>query len=166
MELEHIMDTVAAQGCSLVEITGGEPLVQQQTPELIRRLMEKGFTVLVETNGSMPIAGLPEGCIRIIDIKCPGSNESQSFLWDLLDDLAMNDEIKFVIGSRTDYDYACDIIRHRLPDAVRGDKIHLSPVFGKVDPRQLAEWLMSDRLNARLSLQLHKLIWDPDQRGV
>lgn len=166
MTIDSILQKTRRFSCLLVEITGGEPLIQTHTPVLAERLIENGHTVLVETNGSRPIDLLPESCIRIMDIKCPSSNESGSFLTANLDCLTPVDEVKFVIGSETDYQYARRMIRQTLPSRLPPEKIHLSPVFGKVAPDMLAAWIIADRLNARLSLQMHKIIWNPEQRGV
>ncbi|MCG8563543.1 MAG: radical SAM protein [Desulfobacterales bacterium] len=165
MELDTILEKVAAFDCNLVEITGGEPLLQDQTPELISRLLQAGYEVLLETNGSQDIQPVDPACTRILDIKCPGSGEGDSFLWSNLDILGPGDEIKFVVGSREDYEFARTVITRKL-DRISGKKIHLSPVFGNITPQTLAQWIIQDNLKARLSLQQHKLIWHPDQRGV
>ncbi len=165
LSLEAIIDQVASFDCTLVEITGGEPLLQDQTPELVTRLLSKGYDVLLETNGSLSIEPVDPACIRIMDIKCPSSNAEDSFKEENFDHLAPSDEIKFVIGSRTDYEFAREIIRGRLADHPNR-KIHLSPVFGQIPPERMAAWILEDNLHARLSLQQHKLIWNPEQRGV
>ncbi len=165
MSLETILDRVRAFGCRLVEITGGEPLIQAQTPELIQTLLEEGYQVLIETNGSRDIQGVDPRCIRILDVKCPSSGEQDSFLAGNLAHLTFQDEIKFVIGSREDYEFARQMIRTRLQNRP-ADKIHLSPVWDRVAFQDLAAWILKDRLNARLSIQQHKVIWDPDDRGV
>lgn len=163
--IDYIIDRVNSYHCGLVEITGGEPLLQDGTPALAGRLLDHGCTVLVETNGSRDISVLPDGCIRIMDIKCPSSNEGGSFLDANHRHLSPLDEVKFVIGNREDYDFAKTVIQTRLGE-IHASKIHLSPVFGRIDPALLAGWITDDRLGARLSLQHHKLIWDPDKRGV
>lgn len=165
MSLEEIMDQVSSLGCKLVEITGGEPLLQNQTPELINRLIQQGYQVLLETNGSLSIATVDTACIRILDIKCPSSNESDSFFQNNYALLTPLDEIKFVVGTREDYVFARTIIQKELTRHPKA-KIHLSPVFGQITPESLAAWIMEDHLKARLSLQQHKLIWNPEQRGV
>lgn len=165
MEIDRILEKIQTYNCSLVEITGGEPLLQKNTPALASILLENGYQVLVETNGSISIHTLPQGCIRILDIKCPSSNEAESFLKDNYQFLDPDDEIKFVIGTRKDYDYAKSIIHDELSGFSK-KKIHLSPVFGHILPEQLAEWLLEDNLQARLSLQQHKIIWGPDKKGV
>lgn len=165
MDVDTVLERVAPYGSSLVEITGGEPLLQPDAPLLIRRLLDREYQVLLETNGSRSILGVDPRCVRILDIKCPSSGEGNSFLWDNLNHLTLTDEVKFVIGTRDDYLFARQTIRKFLS---RTDKsrIHLSPVFGDITPKTLAEWILEDGLGARLSLQQHKMIWDPDLRGV
>lgn len=165
MNLDQILQTVATYNCNLVEITGGEPLHQEDTPALISMLIEKNYQVLLETNGSKSIKAIHPECIKIIDIKCPTSNESDTFLLENIQFLTEHDEIKFVVGSRKDYDYAKSIIEEDLSH-ISQQKIHLSPVFGQIDLEEIAAWMIQDNLHARFSLQQHKLIWDPDKRGV
>lgn len=165
MDLDQIFKKVQAYECSLVEITGGEPLAQEAMPTLAAMLLDNGYNVLVETNGSFNIQKLPQGCIRIMDIKCPSSNEANNFLKDNFQFLDHNDEIKFVIGSREDYEYAKSIISDEL-SGFPASRIHLSPVFGMIRPEDIAEWILEDNLKARLSLQQHKIIWGPDKKGV
>lgn len=162
-------DTLAARavssGAELVEITGGEPLAQSATVPLCEKLLNAGMTTLIETNGSLPITALPAGVIRILDCKTPSSGEADRNLYRNYDFLTPDDEIKFVIADRADYDFSCKIIReHNL--AAKTRKLLFSPVWGKIAPRQLAEWMIADCSPARLQLQLHKLIWGPDQTGV
>jgi len=165
LSIEKILDQIRAFGCNLVEITGGEPLLQKETPQLISQLLDLKFQVLLETNGSQPIGNVDPRCIKILDIKCPSSDESDSFLYENLTSLTKQDEIKFVVGSRQDYEYARSIILEKL-FLVQQNRIHLSPVFGHITPASLAAWILEDNLPARLSLQQHKIIWNPDQRGV
>ncbi|MCF6249078.1 MAG: radical SAM protein [Desulfobacula sp.] len=165
MSIDQILQHVQQFNCNLVEITGGEPLLQDATPVLINKLIENKFKVLLETNGSQSIEYLHPGCIKIIDIKCPSSNESNSFLTPNIDHLSLHDEIKFVVGSKKDYKFAKKIIETRLTN-IQPANIHLSPVFGSIDPSILSAWILEDNLCARLSLQQHKVIWDPDKRGV
>ena len=164
LSIEKILNQIKIFGCNLVEITGGEPLLQKETPRLISQLLDLKFQVLLETNGSQAIRDIDPGCIKILDVKCPSSNESDSFLYKNLRYLTKRDEIKFVIGSRQDYEYARTIIMEKL--SLHQSRIHLSPVFGNITPARLAAWILEDRLPARLSLQQHKIIWNPDQRGV
>jgi 7-carboxy-7-deazaguanine synthase len=165
MHVDAIIEQVSKIDCPLVEVTGGEPLLQDNTISLIQRLIDRRYRVLIETNGSKPIKDLPESCIKIMDIKCPSSLESDSTLWENLSFLSNQDEIKFVVGSAEDYRYARKIIKERL-GGFSADKIHLSPVHGQINMEDLAAWMLSDRLNARLSFQYHKIIWGPDKKGV
>ncbi len=165
MTFDQIFKELKSYPCGLVEITGGEPLLQDNTPALISMLLKKKYQVLVETNGSKSIKNLPPECIKIMDIKCPSSHESDSFLSENIPLLTKHDEIKFVIGSRKDYTFAKSIIENDL-SGISLKKIHLSPVFGCILPETIATWMLDDHLPARLSLQQHKIIWDPDKRGV
>jgi len=168
--IKDILHKVKSFGCNLVEITGGEPLIQQKTPYLITLLIDEGFNVLVETNGSISIENLPCECIKIIDIKCPSSNESLHNFFGNLTFMTQKDEIKFVIASKKDYKFAKNIIENKLqsyyPVKIMNKHIHLSPVFGKIDPADLGSWILKDRLKARLSMQIHKIIWAPEMRGI
>jgi 7-carboxy-7-deazaguanine synthase len=162
----------ASRRVSLVEITGGEPLLQPEAPELMRQLLEFGFTVMVETSGERALAGLPREVIKIVDVKCPDSGEADTFRAENLEALSPDDEIKFVIASRRDYEFAREFTeRHRLLERVRD--VLFSPVFADpagswpgLNPRALAEWILADGLPVRLGLQLHKFIWDPAMKGV
>src|SRR4029077_18876683 len=156
----------------LVELTGGEPLLQPDVIELARRLLAQNYTVLVETSGERFVGALPQGVVKIVDVKCPDSGEGGTFLLDNLKAVDAKDEIKFVIGSRRDYEFAKDFsARHELPRRVR--QVLFSPVFpdpngswSGQDAQLLSEWILADRLSVRLGLQLHKFIWHPSTRGV
>ena len=162
--IDDILDMVRSYGCQLVEVTGGEPLGQPDTPTLLRRLCENGFTVLLETSGAMDIAPVHPSVRIILDVKCPGSGMTERMHWPSVERLRPQDEAKFVIQDRTDYEWAKNLLdRLRLTDRC---PVLFSPVFGALDPRQLAEWILADRLPVRLQLQLHKYIWTPDMRGV
>ena len=165
MTFDQIIKKLEFYPCRLVEITGGEPLLQDNTPALISMLIKKGYQVLIETNGSKSIKNIPIECIKIMDIKCPSSNESDSFLSENIPFLTQQDEIKFVIGSKKDYRFAKSIIENDL-SFIPQKNIHLSPVFGCILPVTLANWILLDHLRARLSLQQHKIIWNPEKRGV
>ncbi|MBT6340644.1 MAG: radical SAM protein [Desulfobacula sp.] len=165
MTFDQIFKKLKSYPCHLVEITGGEPLLQDNTPALISMLIKKGYQVLVETNGSKSINNLPPECIKIMDIKCPSSNESDSFLSENILFLSQQDEVKFVIGSKEDYIFAKSIIENDL-GFIPQKNIHLSPVFGCISPETIANWILGDHLPARLSLQQHKIIWNPEKRGV
>jgi 7-carboxy-7-deazaguanine synthase len=166
IDIEDILNRIGRYECRLVEITGGEPLLQPETPNLIMTLLEKGHKVLLETNGSQDIRPIDPLCVRIIDIKCPSSGEASQNKLENLNHLTPEDEIKFVIGNRQDYDFAKDILTLSKIEKKPVHSIHFSPVFGKLEPRILAQWLLADHLPARLHLQLHKLIWTPEHRGV
>jgi 7-carboxy-7-deazaguanine synthase len=163
--LDQVMADVERYGCQLVEITGGEPLLQEDVYPLMRRLLDSGRTVLLETGGHRPIADVPGEVIKIVDVKCPASGESGKNDWSNLDALSPHDEVKFVIENRGDYDFAVDVVRrHRL--AGRCAAILFSPVHGVLQPRTLSEWMLADQLPARLQVQLHKYIWPASTRGV
>jgi 7-carboxy-7-deazaguanine synthase len=166
LPIEDLLSRVASYECPLVEITGGEPLLQDETPLLIARLLDTGFRVLLETNGSLDISLVDGRCTRILDIKCPGSGEVESNDWNNLSRLTKADEIKFVLSDHDDYAFARSVLAR--PDFPSGliEEIHFSPVPGKLAPRTLADWLLKDRLPVRLHLQLHKIIWGPEARGV
>ncbi len=166
LEIDDILKRIKLYQCKLVEITGGEPLLQQKTPQLITQLLEKRYKVLLETNGSQDIRQVDPRCVRIIDIKCPSSGEADQNKLDNLNHLTQEDEIKFVIGNRQDYEFAKNIIPLTELDKKPLRFIHFSPVFGRLEPRTLAQWLLEDHLPVRLHLQLHKIIWAPEQRGV
>jgi 7-carboxy-7-deazaguanine synthase len=165
MSVEDVVGRVRDYGCELVEITGGEPLLQQEVFPLMERLMAEGRTVMLETGGHVSVDRVPEAVIRIIDVKCPGSGEAAKNHWPNLDRLRSTDEVKFVIKDRADYEYARDVVAtHRL--AGRCAAILFSPVHGVQDAKELAEWVLADRLPVRVQLQTHKYIWDAHTRGV
>ena len=167
MTIDDIVGQVADLGPSVVEITGGEPLLQPDCGELARRLLDAGFTVLCETSGSLPIDRLPDGVIRIMDLKCPSSGEVQANDWTNVDRLTQRDEVKFVIGDRADYEWAVDVIgRYDLARRVRFGGLLMSPVFDRMPPASLVDWVLKDRLPVRVQIQLHKVIWEPDRIGV
>lgn len=162
--IDDVLNAVRPYGCGLVEVTGGEPLAQPDTPTLLRRLCEEGFTVLLETSGAVDTTVVDRSVRIILDVKCPGSGMTERMYWPNVERLRPQDEVKFVIQDRSDYEWAKSILdRFRLTDRC---PVLFSPVFGALDPRQLAEWLLADRLPVRFQLQLHKHIWTPDLRGV
>ncbi len=165
MELTEIVSRIANYKCPLVEITGGEPLLQSDTPTLIYRLLENGYEVLMETNGSLDISGVDGRCIKIVDIKCPTSGESDKNDMENLKRLGPKDQVKFVIENRMDYEYAKETIDSNCPDFPE-DQILFSPMSEGIAPAQLAKWILEDNLNVRLHLQLHKIIWPDRKRGV
>ena len=163
--LDEVVADVERYECQLVEITGGEPLLQDDVFPLMRRLLDTGRTVLLETGGHRPIDAVPDEVIKIVDVKCPASGESDKNDWRNLDALAPHDEVKFVIQDRRDYEFAVDVVRrHRLAD--RCAAILFSPVHDVLHPRTLSEWMLVDKVPARLQVQLHKYIWPVSTRGV
>jgi 7-carboxy-7-deazaguanine synthase len=163
--LEDVVAEVEQHGCPLVEITGGEPLLQEDVYPLMDALIARGYTVMLETGGHRSIARVPREVVKVVDVKCPASGESLRNDWSNLDVLAKHDEVKFVIQDRQDYEFALDVLRrHDL--AARCGAVLFSPVHGVLHPRMLAEWMLADDAPARLQVQLHKLVWPPDTRGV
>jgi 7-carboxy-7-deazaguanine synthase len=163
--LDDVIAEVDRYDCSLVEITGGEPLLQDDVYPLMERLLARGRTVMLETGGHRPITRVPKAVVKIVDVKCPGSGEADRNEWRNLDALQPHDEVKFVIRDRADYEFARDVVgRYDLPS--RSAAVLLSPVHGVLEPRLLSDWMLADGLRARLQLQLHKYIWPPDTRGV
>jgi 7-carboxy-7-deazaguanine synthase len=180
MSVEDVLERVeglnrradGSRGVPLVELTGGEPLLQEEIYALAERLLAAGYTVMVETSGERFIGRLPEEVIRIVDVKCPDSGEADTFEMKNLGELKESDELKFVVSSRRDYEFARDFTReHDLEEKV--NELLFSPVnedpqgkWNGLEPRQLVEWMLEDGLRARLCLQLHKIVWDPAMRGV
>ena len=166
LEVHDIIDKLAVYKCDMVEITGGEPLIQNETPSLVYELLEKHYKVLLETNGSKDISKLDKRCVKIVDIKCPSSGMSAKNDLENLNRLMNKDEIKFVIGDREDYEYAKEILNSTHTNLFKTNPIFFSPVFGKIDPAVMAKWILEDHLKVKLHLQIHKYIWDPEERGV
>jgi len=163
--IDDVVAEVERYDCSLVEVTGGEPLLQEAVYPLMDELLARGKTVLLETGGHRSTARVPDPVVTILDIKCPASGESERMDWDNLGRLRPRDEVKFVVNDRADYEYArAAIVRHNL--AGRAAAIHMSPVHGVLDPKTLSEWVLADSLPVRVQLQLHKYIWPADMRGV
>ncbi|MFN8008747.1 MAG: radical SAM protein [Terriglobia bacterium] len=164
MSVDDVLAAVRACDCSLVELTGGEPLLQKEVYQLMDHLLAAGYSVLLETGGSLDIGDVPPPVIKIMDLKCPSSGESDKNRYDNLQKLQPHDEIKFVIGSREDYLWTLEVMRkYHLKE--RGHVL-FSTVFGGLAPQELAAWILEDKLDVRLQLQLHKYIWNPDKRGV
>jgi 7-carboxy-7-deazaguanine synthase len=164
MTVDEVLERVRGYACPLVEITGGEPLGQAGVHELMRRLCDEGFEVLLETGGSYDIATVDPRVKRIVDLKCPGSGMERKNLLSNLDHLRKDDELKFVIGDRTDFDWSVEMIRrHSLAG---GCPLLVSPVFGRLQPVDLAGWILESGLPLRMQLQMHKYIWEPATRGV
>jgi len=164
MSLDQITAEVARLGAPLVLLTGGEPMLQRELPELAERLLRGGYRVMIETSGAHPLDTLPEAVVRVIDVKTPGSGESHRNRPELLQGLRPGDAVKFVLVDEADYTWAAQVIReHELGGRA---EVLLSPVHGRLDPKNLVEWMLRDRLPARLNLQLHKYIWEPETRRV
>jgi len=165
MSIDEVVGAVGELGCPLVELTGGEPLLQAEAIPLMQRLLDDGFEVLVETGGHLPIDRLPKGVHAIMDVKCPGSGEAAKMHWPNLDALSKDHEVKFVIADRADYEYARRIITdHNL--AARAGAVLLSPVHGVQRADEVVTWMLDDHLPARLQIQAHKFIWTPETRSV
>jgi 7-carboxy-7-deazaguanine synthase len=163
--LRDIVDSVTLYHCPLVEITGGEPLLQKNVLTLMTMLADAGHTVLLETSGAHDISPVDPRVHRIMDLKTPGSGEVEKNLWSNIDHLTSRDEVKFVIGSREDYEWSREHVS-RLDLTKRCHAVLFSPIFGRIDPREIVEWILADRLDVRFQLQMHKFIWTPTQRGV
>ena len=164
MTLDQLVTRVSEFGVALVELTGGEPLLQPACGLLAKRLLDRGHTVLCETSGALPIDRLPSGVIRIMDLKCPSSGEAKRNDWSNIDRLAQRDAGKFVIGDRADFEWSVGVItQHNL---AKRCKVLMSPVFRELEARQLAEWILTEHVPARLQLQMHKFIWEPSAVGV
>lgn len=164
MSIPQVLARLQQFPCRRVEVTGGEPLLQPGTLELLQRLCDRGWTVLLETNGSVDIAPVDGRVVRIVDFKCPSSGQEPKNLWANVAALRETDEVKFVLADRADYDYARDkVARHQL---CRRCTVTFSPVFGQLDPAELAGWILADGLDVRLGLQLHKILWPSRDRGV
>lgn len=162
--IEEILNEVKKYNCKLVEVTGGEPLVQKETLELMKRLCNEGFDVMLETGGSLPIKDIDERVLIIMDLKCPSSKMEKKNLYENINFLKPADELKFVIGNREDYDWSKKIIsEYDLKDK---SKILFSVVFGELEPVSLVNWIIEDKLDVRYQLQMHKYIWHPETKGV
>lgn len=161
---EAIVADVVGRGVPLVLLTGGEPLLQPELPELARELLARGFEVMVETGGHRDVSTLPREVCIVLDVKTPGSGEAHRMRWENLEVVDANDAVKIVVCSEGDYRWARDLVRERR--LAERTTVLLSPSFGQVDPKDLAAWMLRDKLPARLNLQIHKMIWPPDQRGV
>ncbi len=165
MPVEEVIGKVRALRAPIVEVTGGEPLIQPDTPALLMGLLAKGFQVLVETNGSLDIRLASSRCVRIVDVKCPSSGMVEKNDLENLNRLGPKDEIKFVVADREDYEFARRLTALLDVDNARVNPVLFSPVSGRLDPRELAGWILEDRMDVRLSLQIHKILWG-DRRGV
>lgn len=164
MPLEEILEEVGRYNCNLVEVTGGEPLAQDGVHTLMTTLCDRGYTVLLETSGSISIAKVDPRVHVIMDLKCPGSGMEKRNLWENVAHLKPTDEVKFVVANSEDFAWAVDVVRKY--ELEKRCSVLFSPVFGEVQPIDLAQWLLSSGVHARLQLQLHKFIWEPETRGV
>ena len=165
MSVDEVVERVDAYGSPLVEVTGGEPLLQEDVYPLMQRLIDSGRTVLLETGGQVDVSRVPSAVVKVMDVKCPASGESARVDWDNIDRLGSRDQVKFVIQDRDDYEYARDIVTRHALDR-RCAAVLLSPVHAVLSPKDLSEWILADRLPVRLQLQIHKHIWGADVRGV
>ncbi len=164
MSIPEILQTAEKYRCSLVEVTGGEPLFQEETPGLLKALCDAGYETLLETGGSLDISPVDPRVKRIVDFKCPGSGMEKKNLWSNVDHLTGADEVKFVIGSREDFDWSA-MMREKY--AIDGKcTVLMSPVHGEIPPADLARWILESGVHARMQLQMHKFIWEPTARGV
>ena len=164
MEITYIMSEIKRWDCNLVEVTGGEPLFQDECIDLLNELVNSNYEVMLETGGSLSISDVPKKVVKIVDFKCPSSGMVKKNLWSIVDDLQSHDEVKFVIGNREDFDWAKDRITEYSLDKIC--TLLFSPTFGKIDPQQIVEWILAENLPVRMQLQMHKMIWSPEEKGV
>jgi 7-carboxy-7-deazaguanine synthase len=165
MSVDDVVEEVVRYGSPLVEVTGGEPLLQDDVYPLMERLLDRGQTVLLETGGQIDVSRVPGAVVKVLDVKCPGSGESDKVEWSNIDRLGSRDQVKFVIQDRADYQFARDIVMRHALDR-RCAAVLFSPVHGVMSPKDLSEWILEDRLPVRLQLQIHKHIWGANVRGV
>ena len=164
MEITAIMSEIKQWDCNLVEVTGGEPLFQEECIDLLNELVNSNYEVMLETGGSLSISNVPKKVIKIVDFKCPSSKMVKKNLWSIVDDLQPHDEVKFVIGNRGDFDWAKDRITEYSLDKIC--TLLFSPTFGEIDPQQIVKWILADNLPVRIQMQMHKMIWSPEEKGV
>ena len=164
MEITDIMSEIKRWDCNLVEVTGGEPLFQDECIDLLNELVNSNYEVMLETGGSLSISDVPKKVVKIVDFKCPSSGMVKKNLWSIVDDLQAHDEVKFVIGNREDFDWAKDRITEYSLDKIC--TLLFSPTFGEIDPQQIVEWILAENLPVRMQLQMHKMIWSPAEKGV
>ena len=164
MEITYIMSEIKRWDCNLVEVTGGEPLFQDECIDLLNELVNSNYEVMLETGGSLSISDVPKKVVKIVDFKCPSSGMVKKNLWSIVDDLQAHDEVKFVIGNREDFDWAKDRITEYSLDKIC--TLLFSPTFGAIDPQQIIEWILAENLPVRMQLQMHKMIWSPEEKGV
>jgi len=164
MEITYIMSEIKRWDCNLVEVTGGEPLFQDECIDLLNELVNSNYEVMLETGGSLSISDVSKKVVKIVDFKCPSSGMVKKNLWSIVDDLQAHDEVKFVIGNREDFDWAKDRITEYSLDKIC--TLLFSPTFGEIDPQQIVEWILAENLPVRMQLQMHKMIWSPEEKGV
>ena len=164
MEITDIMSEIKRWDCNLVEVTGGEPLFQDECIDLLNELVNSNYEVMLETGGSLSISDVPKKVVKIVDFKCPSSGMVKKNLWSIVDDLQAHDEVKFVIGNREDFDWAKDRITEYSLDKIC--TLLFSPTFGEIDPQQIVKWILADNLPVRMQMQMHKMIWSPEGKGV
>ncbi len=164
MEITYIMSEIKRWDCNLVEVTGGEPLFQDECIDLLNELVNSNYEVMLETGGSLSISDVSKKVVKIVDFKCPSSGMVEKNLWSIADDLQSHDEVKFVIGNREDFDWAKDRITEYSLDKIC--TLLFSPTFGEIDPQQIVEWILDENLPVRMQLQMHKMIWSPEEKGV
>ena len=164
MEIAHIISEIKRWDCNLVEVTGGEPLFQDECIDLLNELVNSNYEVMLETGGSLSISDVPKKVVKIVDFKCPSSGMVKKNLWSIVDDLQAHDEVKFVIGNREDFDWAKDRITEYSLDKIC--TLLFSPTFGEINPQQIVEWILAENLPVRMQLQMHKMIWSPEEKGV
>ena len=164
MEISEIMEVIKQWNCQLVEVTGGEPLFQNDCILLLNELVRKNYEVMLETGGSLSISNVPDKVIKIVDFKCPSSGMKKHNLWSIVENLQIHDEVKFVIGNREDYEWAKrKILEYHLSEQCT---VLLSPVYNEIDPKIIVEWILADSLPVRMQMQIHKYIWKPEKKGV
>ena len=164
IEIPEIMAKIKQWNCNLVEVTGGEPLFQDECIDLLNELTTQNYEVLLETGGSLSISDVPIEIVRIVDFKCPSSGMEKKNLWSIVNDLQPHDEVKFVIGDREDFDWAKEMLnKYSLNEKC---SILFSPTFGKIDPSLIVEWILEGDIPVRMQLQMHKLIWESERKGV
>ena len=164
MEITDIMSEIKQWDCNLVEVTGGEPLFQDECIDLLNDLVNSNYEVMLETGGSLSISDVPKKVVKIVDFKCPSSGMVKKNLWSIVDDLQAHDEVKFVIGNREDFDWAKDRITEYSLDKIC--TLLFSPTFGEIDPQRIVEWILAENLPVRIQMQMHKMIWSPEEKGV
>ena len=164
MVIAQIISEIQQWDCNLVEVTGGEPLFQEECIDLLHELINSNYEVMLETGGSLSISDVPKKVIKIVDFKCPSSKMEKKNLWSIVDDLQGHDEVKFVIGNREDFDWAKDKITEYSIDKIC--TLLFSPTFGEIDPQLIVEWILADNLPVRMQMQMHKMIWSPEEKGV